>query len=95
MYTRRCNQTQFIWTALSKEATALFHSKKETQSRTHSDHLHAEEGENQVQLNPERQGDHMHSEEGKHQDQLNAGSHGGYLHAEGRARGGTQGSTQH
>ena len=25
--------------------------------------MHAEEGEDQVQLNPEQQGDHMHAEE--------------------------------
>ena len=31
------------------------------QSRPHGDHLHEEEGVDQVQLNPERQGDHMHA----------------------------------
>ena len=64
------------------------------QSRTHGDHLHAEEGEDQVQLNPEHQGDHMHAEEGEYQVQLNAGSRGGHLYEEGRARGGSSGSTQ-
>ena len=30
----------------------------------HDAHLHAEEGEDHVQLNPERQGDQMHASEG-------------------------------
>ena len=36
----------------------------------------------------------MHAEEGEYQVQLNAGSRGGHLHEEGRARGGSSGSTQ-
>merc|ERR1719239_1903511 len=58
-----------------------------THNRAHCDHLHAEEGEDHVQVNPERQGDHMHASEGEYQAQLNAGSHGGHLHADGRAKG--------
>ena len=64
------------------------------QSRPHGDHLHEEEGVDQVQLNPEHQGDHMHAEEGEYQVQRNAGSHGGHLHEGGRARGGSSSSTQ-
>ena len=36
---------------------------------------HAEEGEDNVQLNPECQGYHMHASEGEHQVQLNPEHH--------------------
>ena len=42
----------------------MFNSKQSTCCDT--DHLHTE-GEDEVQLNPERQGAHMHAEEGEHQ----------------------------